>query len=50
MDSLQAQLTLVNTFVAVIPDLRTTMKQLEVKVDDVKENKQEEAGGYRHLL
>ena len=50
VDSLQAQLTLVNKVVAAIPDLRTTMKQLEVKVDDIKEKTQEEAGGCRHLL
>ena len=45
MDSLQAQLTLVNKVVAAIPDLRATMKQLEVKIDDVKDNAQEETGG-----
>ena len=50
VDSLQAQLTLVNKVVAAIPDLRTTMKQLEVKIDDVKDKTQEETGGYRHLL
>ncbi|KAI0233410.1 hypothetical protein LSAT2_016339 [Lamellibrachia satsuma] len=37
VDSLQAQLTLVNKVVAAIPDLRTTMKQLEVKIDDIKD-------------
>ncbi|KAI0208131.1 hypothetical protein LSAT2_007226 [Lamellibrachia satsuma] len=44
VDSLQAQLTLVNKVVAAIPDLRTTMKQLEVKIDDVKDKTQEETG------
>ena len=45
VDSLQAQLTLVNKVVAAIPDLRATMKQLEVKIDDVKDKTQEETGG-----
>ena len=45
VDSLQAQLTLVNKIVAAIPDLRVTMKQLEVKIDDVKDKTQEKTGG-----
>ena len=45
VDSLQAQLTLVNKVVAAIPDLRATIKQLEMKIDDVKDKIQEETGG-----
>ena len=46
VDSLQAQLTLLNKVVAAIPDLRQAMKQLEGKIDDVKE---ESAGKWSHL-
>ena len=50
VDSLQAQLTLLNKVVAAIPDLRQAMKQLEGKVDDVKDKVDEEtAGKGRHL-
>ena len=47
VDSLQAQLTLVNKVVAAIPDLRQAVKQLEGKVDDVKDMVDEERAGKR---
>ena len=46
VNSLQAQLTLVNKVVAAIPDLTQAMKQLEGKIDDVKDKAQQEAGEY----
>ena len=44
VNSLQAQLTLVNKVVAAIPDLREAMKQLEGQIDDVKDKAQQEGG------